>query len=177
MPDINTLPPSSSSTRIMPAETVPPPPPRRPGDASPSPSPNRTASISLQAAAAVNAGLQYEPTRSTSWERVSTAWASLLTGPGSSSSSHSRPPTGRRRSQVLMNLQMNDPTLPGPGEMASDQPQFTSGSPLLSHSGNPHHDRAPSLGSLHQDMEAEQEAQVVSHHTQYTTLEIFGHTS
>lgn len=68
-----------------------------------------------------------------------------------------------------MNLQLNDPTVPSPGEMvhesqstvrsASPQP-FSGGSPLLGGAGDPHH-RAPSLGELHQELEAEQEAQVV----------------
>lgn len=98
-----------------------------------------------------------------------------------------------------MNLTLNDPTVPGPGEMVAGEgpattglglaqgpgsggadavagaasaslrshrsasPQPLSGSPLLS-AGNatadPHH-RAPSLGDLHQELEAEQEAQVV----------------
>jgi hypothetical protein len=64
-----------------------------------------------------------------------------------------------------MNLQLNDPAVPAPGEMiqeghrtASPQP-FTS-SPIIS-SGDPHHYRAPSLGEIHQELEQEQEAQVV----------------
>lgn len=64
-----------------------------------------------------------------------------------------------------MNLQLNDPSVPSPGEMASEQsglptasPQPLSGSPLM---GDPHHHRAPSLGELHQELEAEQEAHVV----------------
>jgi hypothetical protein len=64
-----------------------------------------------------------------------------------------------------MNLQINDPSLPAPGEMASEQsghrtasPQPLSGSPSLA---DPHHHRAPSLGELHQELEAEQEAHVV----------------
>ena len=76
---------------------------------------------------------------------------------------------GRRRSTVLMNLQLNDPSLPGPGEMVTEggssahsatSPQPISASPLLT-GGDPHHNRAPSLGELHQELEAEQEAQVV----------------
>ena len=70
-----------------------------------------------------------------------------------------------------MNLQLNDPALPGPGELVADEqpgrlsrqttsPQPLSGSPLLT-GGDPHHNRAPSLGELHQELEAEQEAQVV----------------
>lgn len=69
-----------------------------------------------------------------------------------------------------MNLQLNDPSLPGPGEMqdgsghpvggySTGSPQPLSGSPLLA-GGDPHHNRAPSLGELHQELEAEQEAQV-----------------
>jgi hypothetical protein len=64
-----------------------------------------------------------------------------------------------------MNLQLNDPSVPSPGEMTSEQPglptaspQPLSGSPLT---GDPHHHRAPSLGELHQELEAEQEAHVV----------------
>lgn len=64
-----------------------------------------------------------------------------------------------------MNLQLNDPSIPAPGEMAHDQsgalrlsPQPLSSSPLTA---DPHHHRAPSLGELHQELEAEQEAHVV----------------
>ena len=65
-----------------------------------------------------------------------------------------------------MNLQLNDPAVPGPGEMLAEQspaakrlsPQPLSGSPLMA---DPHHHRAPSLGELHQELEAEQEAHVV----------------
>lgn len=68
-----------------------------------------------------------------------------------------------------MNLQLNDPGLPAPGEMISEtgssthrtiSPQPLSSSPLLT-GRDPHHNRAPSLGELHQELEAEQEAQVV----------------
>ncbi|KAL7628082.1 hypothetical protein AAE478_002279 [Parahypoxylon ruwenzoriense] len=156
-PDLNSLPPSSPSAlrpRIMTSngngngngDSTP-----RGESASPSP---RSASISLQAAATMNAGLQHEPTRRSS----------------SSSLSRNRqsPQTGRRRSAVLMNLQLNDPSVPGPGEMVTEgghgshnttSPQPMSTSPLLI-GGDPHHNRAPSLGELHQELEAEQEAQV-----------------
>ena len=75
-----------------------------------------------------------------------------------------------------MNLQLNDPSLPAPGEMVnehglsgsgaasplaiSQSPQPMGHSPLLL-ARDPHHNRAPSLGELHQELEAEQEAQVV----------------
>jgi len=121
---------------------------------SPSPPP-RSASISLHAAAAVNAGLQHEESRRSSI---------------SSSMSRNRqsPQTGRRRSTVLMNLQLNDPSIPSPGEMVSEtgssyrtsSPLSIGGSPVLLGSGDPHHSRNPSLGEIHQELEQEQEAQV-----------------
>lgn len=56
---------------------------------------------------------------------------------------HSSPRFERRRSSLMMNMHLTDPNLPGPGEMAQ-------------------HHRAPSLGEIHQQLENEQEAQVVS---------------
>ena len=89
---------------------------------------------------------------------------------------HSPRPGSRRRSQVLMNLHLNDPSLPAPGEMVSEasnasgtsspqpipprSPHHPSHSPRLLPL-EPRHNRAPSLGELHQELEAEQEAQVV----------------
>lgn len=116
----------------------------------PSPSPRST---SLQAAAAVNAGLQQEDSRRSS----------------SSSTTRNRQTshTGRRRSTVLMNLQLNDPTLPAPGEMITEEqtaayrtasPQSIASSPIVGI--DPHHFRTPSLGEIHQELEQEQEAQV-----------------
>ncbi|KAF4965756.1 hypothetical protein FSARC_6486 [Fusarium sarcochroum] len=120
-----------------------------PRSESPTRSP-RSASISLQAAATMNAGLQHENPRRSSSSSISRNQPS--------------PHTGRRRSTVLMNLQLNDPAMPSPGEMVNEQsglstasPQPLSGSPLM---GDPHHHRAPSLGELHQELEAEQEAHV-----------------
>ncbi|XXG98102.1 hypothetical protein Hte_004421 [Hypoxylon texense] len=153
-PDLNSLPPSSPSSarpRIMTSSNGTGDPSARGESASPSP---RSASTSLQAAATMNAGLQHEPTRRSS----------------SSSLSRQRqsPQAGRRRSAVLMNLQLNDPSVPGPGEMVAEgggsgpstvSPRPMSTSPLLI-GGDPHHNRAPSLGELHQELEAEQEAQV-----------------
>ncbi|KUJ10248.1 uncharacterized protein LY89DRAFT_537403, partial [Mollisia scopiformis] len=77
---------------------------------------------------------------------------------------------GRRRSTVLMSLQLNDPTMPPPGEMVHEgtpvyrtaSPQSMQASPITS-SGEPQlpqHFRAPSLGEIHQELEQEQEAQV-----------------
>jgi hypothetical protein len=70
-----------------------------------------------------------------------------------------------------MNLQLNDPTLPPPGEMVNESTvnTYRTTSPLsmmgLPTIGNvdPHHYRTPSLGEIHQELEQEQEAQVVCH--------------
>lgn len=155
-PDLNSLPPSrslSGSQAMTQALS-------NSGEAaalrgqSPSPSP-RSASTSLQAAAAVNAGLQQEDS---------------IARRSSSTSTRNRQPshTGRRRSTVLMNLQLNDPALPPPGEMVNEgaastyratSPLSMTGSPTIG-SVDPHHYRAPSLGEIHQELEQEQEAQV-----------------
>jgi hypothetical protein len=69
----------------------------------------------------------------------------------------------------MMNLQVNDPSVPAPGEMINEHqvssyqtssPQSLAGSPIIA-TGDPHHIRAPSLGEIHQELEQEQEAQVV----------------
>lgn len=68
---------------------------------------------------------------------------------------------------MLMNLHLNDPSIPAPGEMVGDgttglrtsSPHSTMGSPSLL-ARDVHHNRAPSLGELHQELEAEQEGQV-----------------
>lgn len=67
-----------------------------------------------------------------------------------------------------MNVHANDPTVPAPGEMlpssttvartSSPQPVASSPGSLIRRD----RDRQPSLGELHQELEAEQEAQVVS---------------
>ncbi|KAF1850477.1 uncharacterized protein K460DRAFT_361255 [Cucurbitaria berberidis CBS 394.84] len=62
----------------------------------------------------------------------------------------------RRRSSIRMNLNFNDPALPAPGEM-QQSPSNRSRAPWP-HS--PHHERTPSLGELHQELESEQEGQV-----------------
>ncbi|KAK4245479.1 hypothetical protein C7999DRAFT_16331 [Corynascus novoguineensis] len=126
------------------------------GESPSSASSSRHPSISLQAAATLNAGLQREsPSRGS---------------PRSPLSPRNRSPsTGRRRSQVLMNLQMADPSMPAPGEMVSDSQNRSSqtnspipvaGSPRLMATRTPNHNRAPSLGELHQELENEQEFQV-----------------
>lgn len=105
----------------------------------PSPS-SYSPSHSLAAAATLNAGLQTEESRR------------------SSAGSTRNPRTERRRSSIRMNLNLNDPTIPGPGElqMSPSQRMHAPNWPV-----SPHHHRAPSLGELHQELESEQEAQVV----------------
>ncbi|KAK4204987.1 hypothetical protein QBC40DRAFT_272127 [Triangularia verruculosa] len=132
------------------------------GDGTASPSPTgRHPSISLQATATLNAQLQREsPSRRSSGSPLSpTRGASI---------------SGRRLSQVITNLQIADPAVPAPGEMLSDSqsnragsfransPHRVSltGSPRLIATGEARHNRAPSLGEIHQELENEQEYQV-----------------
>lgn len=63
-----------------------------------------------------------------------------------------RQSSDRRRSQVAMNLSLNDPALPSPGELTSSDRR--SSIPYA------HHHRQPSLGDIHNELEQEQEAQV-----------------
>ncbi|KAF2197545.1 hypothetical protein GQ43DRAFT_466321 [Delitschia confertaspora ATCC 74209] len=125
-PDINSLSPSPSpsSTPLQTHRSFP--------AASPSPPASHTPPHSLAAAAALNAGMQTEESRRRS-------------GSGSMRRDVDR---ARRRSSIRMNLNMNDPTLPAPGEMQ------------MSPSARMHHERTPSLGELHQELEYEQEGQV-----------------
>ncbi|KAL2267714.1 hypothetical protein VTJ83DRAFT_4991 [Remersonia thermophila] len=135
----------------------------RPAERGPSPAPaSRRGSVSLQAAATLNAGLQLEG--------AGLQNGSISEDPSSFPSPNRSPSVDRRRSQVLMNLQLADPALPGPGEMVTDSsqggstlthsPRPISGSPHLIPSRRPSHIRTPSLGELHQELEAEQEYQV-----------------
>jgi hypothetical protein len=68
-----------------------------------------------------------------------------------------------------MNLQLNDPAIPPPGEMINEaaastyratSPLSMTGSPTIGGIPDPHHYRTPSLGEIHQELEQEQEAQV-----------------
>ena len=151
MPDLNSLPPSSVSpvsplqSRHSNSSDIYPRP-----TGSPSP---RSSSVSLAAAATINAGIQNQDSRHSS-----------------TSSNRNRPSpqigrSERRRSNVAMNLNLNDPTIPGPGEMQGGDHRSFMSHPF--HTSSPHspimghHQRAPSLGELHQELEQEQEAQVV----------------
>lgn len=57
-----------------------------------------------------------------------------------------------------MNLNLNDPGIPAPGEMQRSPSSRSRGGAPWPHS--PHHERTPSLGELHQELEYEQEGQV-----------------
>jgi len=109
---------------------------------SPSPPLTHTPPHSLAAAAALNAGIQNEESRRRS----------------GSSSVRGGVDRARRRSSIRMNLNLNDPTLPAPGELQMSP----SGRTRIQGLPSPHHERAPSLGELHQELEYEQEGQVVS---------------
>lgn len=145
-PDINTMPAASRPPNSPLASS------RRPRRMSLSttdhtahpgpPSPRSPSLSSLQAAATINAGLHRSP--------------------GSPS------PVGnsleRRRSSLMNNISLNDPAIPAPGEMQT----HNNGSPragrrssfISGNTADPHHHRQPSLGELHQELEAETEGQV-----------------
>ncbi|GAB7349062.1 hypothetical protein MBLNU459_g8023t1 [Dothideomycetes sp. NU459] len=149
-PDLNSLPPSRS-----PSNSSSPLQSRPSMAASVEAFPQSPSLSSLQAAAAINAGMHRSP--------------------GSTS-----PRFERRRSSLMTNLQLNDPAVPAPGEMLHahpypyPHPHSHSHSQAHSHRSpslstrtrspprlpDPQHHRAPSLGQIHQELENEQEAQV-----------------
>ncbi|KAL8950171.1 MAG: hypothetical protein Q9222_003778 [Ikaeria aurantiellina] len=146
-PDLNSLPPSRSPISANGIDR------RQPNPPSP-----RSGSFSLAAAATINAGIQQQDSRHSSASSRSNTQPNQ---PGRSE---------RRRSNVAMNLNLNDPSMPAPGEFQhSDRRpsighQFRTSSPqsMGSPTTAPPHHRAPSLGELHQELEQEQEAQVCS---------------
>ncbi|KAJ9630365.1 uncharacterized protein PV06_08094 [Exophiala oligosperma] len=156
-PDLNSLPPSRSmsSSPLQPrAMTTTTSPPNR--NDTPSP---RASSISLATAAITNAANE-------------SSRRSSLSARGSPRLG--RMPSDRRRSQAAMNfsLNLNDPALPSPGELSSSDPRLSFNHSYASASpptiggrsaiatGDPHHQRQPSLGEIHNELEQEQEAQV-----------------
>ena len=161
MPDIDSITQSFSPSRAYSNGT------RSPSRQSPS---RHASSSSLAAAVTINAGFQNEESR-----RSSTS-----SNRGRPSPQVGRSERERRRSNAF--LGSYDPTLPGPGELQvgdlrAQQYQginlhFRSASPQAI--GSPtmgvQRDRAPSLGELHQELEAEQEAQVVSKFLTWTYM-------
>jgi len=109
------------------------------------PSPRSPSLSSLQAAATINAGLHRSP---------SSASPARTNG------------LERRRSSLMNNLSLNDPAVPAPGEMqtntgsTSSSPRAGRRSVAMGPTADPHHARQPSLGELHQELEAETEGQV-----------------
>ncbi|EGC46514.1 hypothetical protein HCEG_05729 [Histoplasma capsulatum var. duboisii H88] len=152
-PDINSLPPSRSTSHSPYQARTFANSAEIPSGQSLSP---RSSSTSLAAAATMNA---------TDRSRRSSVSANR-------GSPHATRVHERRRSTVAMNLNLNDPTLPGPGELSSSDYRSSIGSSYRTHSptsiggnptiatGDPHHQRTPSLGEIHQELEEEQEAQV-----------------
>ncbi|KAL2365634.1 hypothetical protein RJZ56_001394 [Blastomyces dermatitidis] len=152
-PDINSLPPSRATSHSPYQPRAYSNSAEAPLGQSPSP---RSSSTSLAAAATMNA---------TDRSRRSSVSANR-------GSPHATRVHERRRSTVPMNLNINDPTLPGPGELSSSDHRSSIGSSYRTHSptsiggnpaiatGDPHHQRTPSLGEIHQELEQEQEAQV-----------------
>lgn len=150
-PDLNSLPPSRNmaSSQVQPRSmhTAISAPERHD-----SPSP-RLGSSSLAATASLNA--------------ADLSRRSSASNRGSPRQSRA---TERRRSQVAMNLSLNDPTIPSPGELSSSDRRASQSYSSMSPStlggrgtiatGDPHHQRQPSLGDIHNELEQEQEAQV-----------------
>merc|ERR1711939_1274135 len=137
-PDLNSLPPSRSmsSSPMQPRSisTATSPPNR---NETPSP---RASSISLASAAMTNAANESSRRSSTSNR------GSPLLG---------RMPSDRRRSQVALSLNLNDPSLPSPGELSSNDPRLNLSHSFVSASpptiggrpaiatGDPHHQLQP----------------------------------
>ena len=156
-PDLNSLPPSRSmaSSPIQPRamQGILPS-----GDRQPSPSPTRRQSTSTSLAAAASMNAADISRRSSTSNRGSPRLPRRL--------------SERRRSQVAMSLNLNDPGLPSPGELSSPdrRPSFgqsfssmspsTIGGRTAVSTGDPHHQRQTSLGEIHNELEQEQEAQV-----------------
>lgn len=140
-PDVNSLPPSPNQQQtrrpsINALDHIRPSPP----------SPRSPSLASLQAAAAINAGLHHRSPSGVSPRRDSRGLE-------------------RRRSSLMNNLSINDPSIPAPGELQPSSGS-NSNSPRLERrsvaygTADPNHQRQPSLGEIHQSIENEQEAQV-----------------
>jgi len=168
-PDLRLVRPSSSASPTNPAVSstmAEPANHNMPRSESPAAESPRSATTSLQAAATLNLGLHHEAVRSNS------GGSPVPSAPRTRRQSSATTP-GRRQSVVLMNLHLNDPSVPAPGEMVHESSHVSNGyttaspGPLAGAAGSPmmlprdpHHQRTPSLGELHQELEAEQEAQV-----------------
>ena len=172
-PDLNSLPSSSPPPDQSPSPSSSPSPIQSRlsshAEERRQPSP-RSSSVSLATTASINAGFHTQDA-----QRSSTNSNRSRVSPQIGSSE-------RRRSNVAMSLSLNNPALPAPGELQPSDPRSSIGhtfrtsspqtigrSPTIA-TGDPHHQRAPSLGELHQELEQEQEAQVVSHSAHFVPL-------
>ncbi|KAE8376421.1 hypothetical protein BDV26DRAFT_234231 [Aspergillus bertholletiae] len=164
-PDINSLPPSRSSSAS----------PREARNLPTSPDSQQHSSSGFSPASAImssnNANSQnnhHHPTE-------------VLHRPSRSSRSGVPGPERRRSAAgANFNLNNNEPTgdsmAPsdhrsslGPHGLRTSSSSSLGGSPIIA-TGDPHHQRAPSLGELHQELEQEQEAQVVGSPTWATWI-------
>ncbi|KAB8235461.1 hypothetical protein ETB97_006797 [Aspergillus alliaceus] len=153
-PDINSLPPSRSSS------------------ASPRQARNLPTSSDAQPAALHSSGFSPAPaTMNNNNSHNNQHHAIDIPRRPSRSSRAGVPGPERRRSAAgaNFNLNHNEPTGdPAPSDhrsslghhgLRASSPSSLGGSPIIA-TGDPHHQRAPSLGELHQELEQEQEAQV-----------------
>ncbi|PKX99051.1 uncharacterized protein P174DRAFT_37035 [Aspergillus novofumigatus IBT 16806] len=137
-PDLNSLPPSRSPSSPRPPRTVP----------------ASSESVSAVSPAASSTAMNNN-TNATDLSRRSSR-ASPRTR--LSISEHRRPPTGT-------NSNLGESEIPSAEHRSSLSHALRTASPTIGGSpifatGDPHHQRAPSLGELHQELEQEQEAQV-----------------
>lgn len=156
-PDLNSLPPSTSS----------------------SPYQNRRVSLSMDSSNGSLAHSLSPRSSSISLQATATMNAAADSSRRSSSGAHRGSPqtrlSERRRSGAanLHEASHSDPTGTESPQNRHNRSSFGSvfrthsptsiaGSPVIA-TGDPHHQRAPSLGELHQELEQEQEAQVVRH--------------
>ncbi|KAJ5281789.1 hypothetical protein N7478_007161 [Penicillium angulare] len=142
-PDINSLPPSrsSSSSSSLPYRNLPP---SSPGTAPAPTNPSNTTTISPRPSRGSSAGRL-----SVSGRRQSAAGMNTHQNEGPAATtpgSHGEGPWSEHRSSIGHAFRTASPTSHG-------------GSPVFA-TADPHHQRAPSLGELHQELEQEQEAQV-----------------
>ncbi|CRG88923.1 hypothetical protein PISL3812_05958 [Talaromyces islandicus] len=153
-PDLNSLPPSRSST------------------SSPLHTRNLPSAMEAQGHSNNNGVSQTVPSQSPSVVPIGASdlshRSSLSGHRGSPRSSRPSISESRRRSGIGMHFNLNDPPGAEHREHRSSSignyfrnasPSSLGGSPIIG-TGDPHHQRAPSLGELHQELEQEQEAQV-----------------
>lgn len=179
-PDLNSLPPSRSSTSSpLHARN------NWPSTAEAHNSSSRSSSVAPSQAAAptMNSNPNSTPLGSTDLSHRSS-----LSGGHRSSPQSTRPSISdsRRRSHLNLNdspsavasaagagIEHHEHRSPSfSNYFRTASPSSLGGSPIIA-TGDPHHQRAPSLGELHQELEQEQEAQVVRHSHQPKLSRVF----